>query len=165
MKRVYLALLAAVVAVVAALGVVFGVGSLPVAEDVAARHGTKGGAIFLNLRNNGFMSDCVIGVEVHGETKDGKRVDLESELHTTVMEGNVMRMIKVDRVCVGPFSTVRMRGAEGEGYHVMVFGEIEKVAVYHVYLKFQSGKVLHFHVQAPTAAGQTGHDMGGHKHG
>lgn len=163
-KRLYLVALAVVVALVAGVGVVFGIGSVPVAEDIATRHGTKAGAIFLNLRNNGFLADCVVGVEVYGETKDGKRVDLQSELHTTVLEGNVMKMVKVDKVCVGPFGVVRMRGAEGEGYHIMVFGEIEKVNVYHVTLKFQSGKVLHFHAKAPTAAGHTDHGMG-HRHG
>ena len=42
-----------------------------------------------------------------------------------------------------------MRGAEGEGYHIMVSGDVGKVSVLHVYLKFESGKTLHFHVMVP----------------
>ncbi|MEM2858875.1 MAG: copper chaperone PCu(A)C, partial [Nitrososphaerota archaeon] len=137
--------------------------SQPVAEDVAVRVGSKTAGIFLNLRNNGLLPDCVVGVDVYGEGKEG-RVQLTAELHTTVMEGNVMRMEKVDRVCVGPLSVVKMRGAEGEGYHVMVFGDVEKVSVFHVNLKLESGKVVHFHVTAPEGA-QMGGMHGSHSHG
>jgi copper(I)-binding protein len=77
---------------------------------------------------------------------------LLAELHRTVMEDNVMKMVKVDKVCVEPFSTVKMRGAEGEGYHVMVFGELEHFDSFHVHLKMESGKVIHFYAQ-PTGAG------------
>jgi copper(I)-binding protein len=40
-----------------------------------------------------------------------------------------------------------MRGAEGEGYHIMVFGDVEHIKVFHIYLKFESGKVLHLHAE------------------
>ncbi|MEM1954074.1 MAG: copper chaperone PCu(A)C [Nitrososphaerota archaeon] len=156
-------LIAVVVIVVAAVGGALAIGSQPVAEDVAVRVGSKTAGIFLNLRNNGLLPDCVVGVDVYGEGKEG-RVQLTAELHTTVMEGNVMRMEKVDRVCVGPLSVVKMRGAEGEGYHVMVFGDVEKVSVFHVYLKLESGKVVHFHVTAPEGA-QMGGMHGSHSHG
>jgi copper(I)-binding protein len=85
-------------------------------------------------------------------------MSLKAELHKTVMENNVMKMVKVDKVCVNPFSTVRMRGAEGEGYHIMVFGDVEHIKVFHIYLKFESGKVLHFHAET------TGAEQGEHKH-
>ncbi|MEM2233977.1 MAG: copper chaperone PCu(A)C [Nitrososphaerota archaeon] len=156
-------LIAVVVIVVAAVGGALAIGSQPVAEDVAVRVGSKTAGIFLNLRNNGLLPDCVVGVDVYGEGKEG-RVQLTAELHTTVMEGNVMRMEKVDRVCVGPLSVVKMRGAEGEGYHVMVFGDVEKVSVFHVNLKLESGKVVHFHVTAPEGA-QMGGMHGSHSHG
>ncbi|MEM2232473.1 MAG: copper chaperone PCu(A)C [Nitrososphaerota archaeon] len=162
-RTLRLVLIAVVVIVVAAVGGVLAIGSQPTAEDVAVRVGSKTAGIFLNLRNNGLLPDCVVGVEAYGEGKEG-RVQLTAELHTTVMEGNVMRMVKVDRVCVGPLSVVKMRGAEGEGYHVMVFGDVEKVSVFHVYLKLESGKVVHFHVMA-TEGSQMGGMHESHSHG
>jgi copper(I)-binding protein len=164
-KALRIVLISVLVVVIAAIGAVVAMGSQLSAEDVAVRVGSKTAGIFLNLRNSGLLPDCAIGVEVHGEGKEG-RVNLSAEFHTTVMEGNVMRMVKVDRVCVGPMSVVKMRGAEGEGYHIMVFGDVEKVSVYHVYLKFESGKTLHFHVMAPEGSQTMGgmHDHA-HSHG
>jgi len=163
-KALRIVLISVLVVVIAAIGAVVAVGSQLSAEDVAVRVGSKTAGIFLNLRNSGLLPDCAIGVEVHGEGKEG-RVSLSAEFHTTVMEGNVMRMVKVDRVCVGPLSVVKMRGAEGEGYHIMVFGDVEKVSVYHVYLKFESGKTLHFHVMAPEGSQMGGMHDHAHSHG
>jgi copper(I)-binding protein len=170
-KALRIALLVVVVVAVAAVGAVVAMGSQLSAEDVAVRVGTKTAGIFLNLRNSGLLPDCAVDVEVRGEGKEGS-VSLKAELHTTVMEGNVMKMVKVDRVCVGPMSVVKMRGAEGEGYHIMVFGDVEKVSVFHVYLKFESGKTLHFHAMAPESSQMRGmggehghHSHGHHSHG
>lgn len=163
-KALRIVLISVLVVVIAAIGAVVAMGSQLSAEDVAVRVGSKTAGIFLNLRNSGLLPDCAIGVEVHGEGKEG-RVNLSAEFHTTVMEGNVMRMVKVDRVCVGPMSVVKMRGAEGEGYHIMVFGDVEKVSVYHVYLKFESGKTLHFHVMAPEGSQMGGMHDHAHSHG
>ncbi len=163
-KALRIVLISVLVVVIAAVGAVVAVGSQLSAEDVAVRVGSKTAGIFLNLRNSGLLPDCAIGVEVHGEGKEG-RVSLSAEFHTTVMEGNVMRMVKVERVCVGPMSVVKMRGAEGEGYHIMVFGDVEKVSVYHVYLKFESGKTLHFHVMAPEGSQMGGMHDHAHSHG
>ena len=164
-KALRIVLISVLVVVIAAIGAVVAVGSQLSVEDVAVRVGSKTAGIFLNLRNSGLLPDCAIGVEVHGEGKEG-RVSLSAEFHTTVMEGNVMRMVKVERVCVGPLSVVKMRGAEGEGYHIMVFGDVEKVTVYHVYLNFESGKTLHFHVMAPEGSQTMGGDHDhGHSHG
>jgi len=163
-KALRIVLISVLVVVIAAIGAVVAVGSQLSAEDVAVRVGSKTAGIFLNLRNSGLLPDCAVGVEVHGEGKEG-RVSLSAEFHTTVMEGNVMRMVKVERVCVGPLSVVKMRGAEGEGYHIMVFGDVEKVSVYHVYLKFESGKTLHFHVMAPEGSQMGGMHDHAHSHG
>ena len=163
-KALRIVLISVLVVVIAAIGAVVAVGSQLSAEDVAVRVGSKTAGIFLNLRNSGLLPDCAVGVEVHGEGKEG-RVSLSAEFHTTVMEGNVMRMVKVERVCVGPMSVVKMRGAEGEGYHIMVFGDVEKVSVYHVYLKFESGKTLHFHVMAPEGSQMGGMHDHAHSHG
>uniref|UniRef100_A0A7C5Q476 Copper chaperone PCu(A)C n=1 Tax=Caldiarchaeum subterraneum TaxID=311458 RepID=A0A7C5Q476_CALS0 len=145
------------VIILAGVATVFAVGSVPQASDVAARVSHDTGAIFLNLKNNGFLPDCVVGVEVNGEI-NGKEFPIKAELHTTVMEKDIMRMVKVDKICVNPLSEVRMRGVEGEGYHIMIFGDLENVEMFHVYLKFESGKVLHFHAEKP----QTGPPP--HKH-
>ena len=163
-KALRIVLISVLVVVIAAIGAVVAVGSQLSVEDVAVRVGSKTAGIFLNLRNSGLLPDCAIGVEVHGEGKEG-RVSLSAEFHTTVMEGNVMRMVKVERVCVGPLSVVKMRGAEGEGYHIMVFGDVEKVSVYHVYLMFESGKTLHFHVMAPEGSQMGGMHDHAHSHG
>jgi len=163
-KALRIVLISVLVVVIAAIGAVVAMGSQLSAEDVAVRVGSKTAGIFLNLRNSGLLPDCAIGVEVHGEGKEG-RVSLSAEFHTTVMEGNVMRMVKVERVCVGPLSVVKMRGAEGEGYHIMVFGDVEKVSVYHVYLMFESGKTLHFHVMAPEGSQMGGMHDHAHSHG
>ena len=163
-KALRIVLISVLVVVIAAIGAVVAVGSQLSVEDVAVRVGSKTAGIFLNLRNSGLLPDCAIGVEVHGEGKEG-RVSLSAEFHTTVMEGNVMRMVKVERVCVGPLSVVKMRGAEGEGYHIMVFGDVEKVSVYHVYLMFESGKTLHFHAMAPEGSQMGGMHDHAHSHG
>ncbi len=137
---------AAVVAAAAVIALVFGVGSLPEVSDISMRKGTNSAGIFFDLHNRGFLPDCVVDVEVLGEAHMGEQA-LRAELHRTVMEDNVMRMVKVDKVCVPPFSTVKLRGAEGEGYHIMVFGEVEHFDSFHVHLKMESGKVIHFDVQ------------------
>lgn len=144
------------VAAAVALAVVFGVGSLPEVSDISMRKGTNSAGIFFDLHNRGFLRDCVVGVEVLGEGHTGEEV-LQAELHRTVMEDNVMKMVKVDKVCVEPFSTVKMRGAEGEGYHVMVFGEVEHFDSFHVHLKMESGKVIHFYAQPAGAGSQHTH--------
>ena len=46
----------------------------------------------------------------------------------------------------------------------MVFGDVEKVSVFHVFLKLESGKVVHFHVMAPEGS-QMGGMHGSHSHG
>jgi hypothetical protein len=49
----------------------------------------------------------------------------------------------------------------------MVFGDVEKVSVFHVYLKFESGKTLHCHAMAPEGSqkGGMGGEHGHHSHG
>jgi len=155
MKKVYLALIIVLVAAVASVTAVFAVGSVLEAKDVSVRLGTGTAGIFLNLENRGFLQDCAVGVEVMVDP-GGELV--RAELHKTIMENDVMKMVKVDKICVGPMSTVKMRGAEGEGYHIMVFGDMEHIKIFHIYLKFESGKVLHFHAETAKA------EHGDHEH-
>jgi hypothetical protein len=42
-----------------------------------------------------------------------------------------------------------MRGSEGGGYHIMVFGDVEKFTLFHVYLKTESGYTVRFLASAP----------------
>ncbi|MCS7095115.1 MAG: copper chaperone PCu(A)C [Thaumarchaeota archaeon] len=154
MKTIYLIAIVVATIVVVGIGVVFGVGSVLSAEEITVRHGTKSGAILLNLRNSGFLADCLIGADVYGVTKDGKRRDMETELHDMVMEGGVMKMRRVDKICVEPLSTVRMRGTATDGEHVMIFGDVHGIDHYVVLLKFQSGKTLSFRAEAPTTMGE-----------
>ncbi|MEM2237661.1 MAG: copper chaperone PCu(A)C [Candidatus Caldarchaeum sp.] len=160
MKLNKLVWIAVVASLLAAAASVFAVGSLPQASDVTARVSKDVGGIFLNLRNNGLLPDCVVGVEVNGEI-GGKEFPIKAEIHKTIIEKDVMRMVKVEKVCIAPLSEVKMRGVEGEGYHIMVSGDLEKVETFHVYLKFESGKLLHFHVENPTAGSAEEHE---HKH-
>ena len=142
------------VAIVISTMVIFAGGSSLEAKNISVSVGTGTAHIFLDLENRGHLPDCLIGVEVIGDFG----TSLRAGLHKTVMENNVTRMVEVDKVCVNPFSTVRMRGAEGEGYHIMVFGDVEHIKVFHIYLKFESGKVLHLHAEI------AGAEKGGHKH-
>ncbi|MDW7977681.1 MAG: hypothetical protein RMH74_02630 [Candidatus Caldarchaeum sp.] len=153
-------LVVVVVSALASVGAVFAVGSMPAESDVSLRLGKDTAAIFLNLRNNGLLPDCAVGVEVEGES-DGKIVPLKAELHRSYLEGNIVKMAHVDRVCVGPLSEVKMRGIEGEGYHIMIMENVEDIEFFHIYLKFESGKVLHFHAEQHEGAGSHKHD---HKH-
>ncbi|MEM2095993.1 MAG: copper chaperone PCu(A)C [Candidatus Caldarchaeum sp.] len=157
MKKILLLVL---LVALGSVGAVLAVGSMPSESDVALRLGRDSAAVFLNLRNNGLMPDCVVGVEVEGDVQ-GKTIPIKAELHKSYLEGNVVRMVKVDRICVGPLSEVKMRGIEGEGYHVMLLQNVEEVELFHIYLKFESGKVLHFHVEQHEGAGSHQHD---HKH-
>jgi copper(I)-binding protein len=99
-KALRMALLVLVVVAVAAVGAVVALDSQLSAEDVAVRVGTKTAGIFLNLRNSGLLPDCAVDVVVYGEGKEGS-VSLKAELHTTVKEGNVMKMVSLQE---GPSS-------------------------------------------------------------
>ncbi len=158
MRKVILLIVALLI--VGSLGSLFAVGSLPKESDVTVRLGTDTAAIFLNLRNDGLLPDCIVDVRARGESM-GREFELKAELHKTEIDGNIIKMMKVDKVCVGPLSEVRMRGVEGEGYHIMVFGDVEKVEMFHIDLKFESGKVLHFHVKSPSTPTTHEHE---HKH-
>ncbi|MDW8083955.1 MAG: copper chaperone PCu(A)C [Candidatus Caldarchaeum sp.] len=158
MKIAYF-VVAAVLVAAGVLGVFLSFGPVLEVSDVAMRRGTQAGGIFLNLHNRGLFRDCVVEAEVIGEGPLGE-VRLKTELHRTVMEGDVMKMVKVERICVEPLSTVKMRGVEGEGYHIMVFGDLEKFESFHVHLKMESGRIVHFDV-APEGHSDHTHD---HKH-
>lgn len=66
-------------------------------------------AAFMTIKNTGKEEDSLVGAE----TKVSKYV----ELHQTVKEGEVMKMVKVDRIRVPAGSSVRL---EPSGLHIML---------------------------------------------
>jgi len=163
MKRGYLYALVAGLTALGLIGAATAVGSIPLVEDVAVRLGSGTAGIFLNLKNQGLFPDCLIGVEVMGET-DGGMIQLQAEIHKSELQNNMMKMVRVDKVCVGPLGEVKMRGAEGEGYHVMVYGDVHSVKLFHIHMKFESGKTLHFHVENTMAGTKSGDEHSNHQH-
>lgn len=157
-KRFVFGLVLAVVAIAAVIALFLTFIDPFQVSEVSTRKGTQTAAIFLDITNRGLIRDCVVGVEVTGEGKMGGE-KLKAELHRTVLEQNIMKMVKVEKICVEPLSTVRMKGAEAEGYHIMVFGDVEKFDTYHVHLVMESGRVIHFDVEAA----KNGHSND-HKH-
>jgi copper(I)-binding protein len=68
-------------------------------------------AVYLILRNTGGGSDALLG----GETAEAARV----ELHESRLDGEVMRMRKVDRLELPSGESVQL---EPGGFHLMLFG-------------------------------------------
>lgn len=71
----------------------------------------RAGAAYLTLSNKGTTARRVVGVE--------SGVADKAELHTHVMDGNIMRMRKVDGIDLAPGARVTMKPG---GYHVMLMG-------------------------------------------
>ncbi|MCS7142878.1 MAG: copper chaperone PCu(A)C [Aigarchaeota archaeon] len=156
-KPILLALVTAVVGVAALFAAVLAVGSMPEVHDVFIRLGTNTGGIFFVLHNHGLSGDCVVGVEVEGVTGAGSRAKVKSELHKTEIGPYEMKMVKVDRVCIGPMSEVRFTGVEGEGYHVMIFGNVHDYKKFHITLIFESGKRVSFDATPSDHTSDHGH--------
>ncbi len=68
------------------------------------------------MSNLGLREVCIVGVEAPP--------GLAAEIHETEFNGTVAVMRTVDRVCVGPFATVRFGSLS---YHVMLVGNITTV--------------------------------------
>ncbi len=80
-------------------------------ENISYTSTSKAMAVYATIRNTGFSTACIIGVEV---VEPGS---LSASLHETVEEGGVVSMRKIDRICLGPFETVDL--APG-GLHIMI---------------------------------------------
>jgi copper(I)-binding protein len=59
---------------------------------------------------------CIVGVEAPA--------GLRAELHVTEFNGTLAVMKTVDRVCAGPFSTVRLGSLT---YHIMLVGDVAQI--------------------------------------
>lgn len=150
MKPVIVAVMA-VIALAAAAGliIVFGAPVLEV-HDVEVRGGAGSAAVFLTIHNHGLLGDCLISVDV-----------LEPEgfsagLHRSVMDENgVMRMVKLDKICVGGLSEVKLAGIEEGGMHIMILGDTHDLKEMKIELVFESGRRIP--VQIVVGQAEEGH--------
>lgn len=136
-------IISAVLALAGVIGVAIAVGPVIEVHSPSVRIGTGTAGIFFDLHNHGIVGDCIIGVEVSGDGRVFK-----AEMHRTEISHDVAKMVMIDRVCIGPMSEVSFRGMEGEGYHIMVMGDVSSVDHFDVTLKFESGRSLTFKVIA-----------------
>ena len=113
MKRFLLALAAATLAHTA-FAADFHAGNLTV-KDAHARPtvpGQSSGAAYLSIANNGKVSDKLIHVSTPIATS--------AEIHSTSMDGGIMRMREVGTLELQPAAHIAM--TPGDGYHVMLVG-------------------------------------------
>ncbi|GBC68850.1 hypothetical protein HRbin01_00537 [archaeon HR01] len=136
-RKALIVLVAAVVAAVAAGSILLLGGPALEVHDVSVRAGTGSLAVFLTIHNHGLLGDCLVNVKVlHPE-------GLRAELHRTVMDaGGVMRMERVDKICVGGLGEVKLAGLEEGGLHIMVVGGDEDVHEVMLELVFESGRTI-----------------------
>jgi len=115
-------------------------------HDVEIRLGVGSAALFLTIHNHGLLGDCLTNVKVL--SPEG----VIAELHRSVMdEKGVMRMEKVDSICVGGLGEVRLGGIEAGGYHIMILGETDHMDRLKIELLFQSGRIIPVEIM-PTAS-------------
>ncbi|MEM1946070.1 MAG: hypothetical protein QW614_01790 [Candidatus Caldarchaeum sp.] len=138
-RTLFIALSAVVVVVLAAW--ILATGSVLDASDIWVKVSENNATIFLNLHNKGLLPDCATAVEVIGEGSVGT-ISLRAGLYKTTMDNN---LIKVSKICVNPLSTVKLQETNVEGYRIIVLGDVEKIKVYHIYITFESGEILHLH--------------------
>jgi copper(I)-binding protein len=152
-KRVFLAAVAAAVVLAAAVGLVIVFGG-PVLEvhDVSARLGTGSAAVYLTIHNHGLLGDCLVAVNIrHPE-------GLHADLHRSIMDASgVMRMERVEKICVGGLSEVRLSGLEGGGLHIMVVGDFHATEKLILELVFESGKTIQVEALAEGSDGAHNH--------
>ena len=88
----------------------------PFAAGAWATYTGRSVAVYLTIYNPGPTWKCVVGARV-AEPVEGVR----AEIHATVEERGVYRMVPLERLCVPPFSAYALRPGPG-GAHVMVVG-------------------------------------------
>ncbi|MEM1944467.1 MAG: copper chaperone PCu(A)C [Nitrososphaerota archaeon] len=139
-----------VIAVAAAAGVIlFWGGPVLEAHDVEVRLGVGSAAVFLTIHNHGLLGDCLTAVNVLEPR------GLSAGLHQSVIdEGGVMRMVKLDKICIGGLSEVKLAGIEEGGLHIMVLGGTHDVKELKIELVFESGRKILVHA----VAGQGGEE-------
>lgn len=113
MKRLFIALVATTLAQ-AAFAADFHAGDLLI-KEVHARPtvpGQSSGAAYLSIDNNGKASDKLIHISTP--------VAASAEIHSTSMDGGIMRMREVGALELQPAAHVTM--TPGDGYHIMLVG-------------------------------------------
>lgn len=71
--------------------------------------------VFFEARNLGLSKVCIVDAYIEG-------VKAMVELHETVKEGGVAKMVPVDKVCIPPLGTVEFKHG---GLHVMIMGGVD----------------------------------------
>lgn len=159
-NRVFGAVSAAVL-----LAVAQGALAAPKVEAAWARPTVKGqpaGGGFLRIDNTGGPADRLVGATAGGAAT-------AVELHSMSMEGDVMRMRRVDAIDIPADGKVELKPG---GLHLMLVGlgaPLEERTVVPLTLRFEkAGDVQVQMLVGPAPAGEPktheGHDHSGHKH-
>jgi hypothetical protein len=113
--------------------------------------GAPTGGVYLTLENKGSAADRLIAAS----TPRAKRV----ELHTSTMDGGVMRMREVDGIEIKPGATIKMR--PGAGFHLMLMdigAPLKDGETFPLTLKFEKSGSVEIKAWVQKAKG------GGHEH-
>ncbi|MEM1597453.1 MAG: copper chaperone PCu(A)C [Pyrobaculum sp.] len=135
--RWYLAVL-----LVVALALAYLAASKPYVKDASyAMTAPDVGMVFLTFVNPTPFTKCIVDVEILDPP------GLRAELHETRVNGTIVAMLPVDRVCVGPFSSVRFTHLS---YHIMLIGNA--TGVVRGVLHISDGEAVSF--EAPRRAAE-----------
>lgn len=116
----------------------------------------QAGAAFLAIANKGALTDRLLSAASPAAEK--------VELHTHVMDGNVMRMRAVDAIEIAAGGTVKL---EPGGLHVMLFGLKQQLVVGQTFpltLRFERAGEIVVDVQVERMSGPPGTGAGQHRH-
>ena len=122
----------------------------------------KNGAAYLTVHNEGATPDRIVGVA--GD------VAARVELHTHLMENNVMRMVQVDHVPVPAHGMAELKPG---GYHIMLMGlhrPLNKGESFPITVTFEKAGPITLEFQVESAGsmgsgtdhGKMGHGQEGH---
>jgi copper(I)-binding protein len=78
----------------------------------ATKPGQPGAAAYMMIENNGKQPERLIGAHAP--------IAKKTEIHSMIMDGNVMKMREVASIEIKPQTTVVMQ--PGDGYHIMLSG-------------------------------------------
>lgn len=89
-------------------------GALRIDNPIArpTRPGQPSSAAYMTIENSGKTPDRLIGAR--------SPIAKNTEIHSMIMDGNVMKMREVPAIDIQPETTVVMQ--PGDGYHVMMLG-------------------------------------------
>ncbi len=123
--------------------ILFGVSSYLLITNIFSSHGIEvsnarfniipnGGGVFLDIYNGLDREICLVSADILDV--DGEKV----MIHQTIMEGGVEKMVMVDKICIGPKTTVKL---ERGGYHIMVMNtDLKNFETIKVKLIFDDGE-------------------------